>query len=58
MGNDWVGNPDLAPSRCGVDLSMTLQRQRATFTANAYVKPDRRPRGHPVWLAARRRSPV
>ena len=38
MGSDWVGNPDLAPSRnTGVDLSMTVQRPRATVTANAYL---------------------
>ncbi len=38
MGTDWVGNPDLAPSRnTGLDVSMTLQRPRATLTANAYV---------------------
>jgi iron complex outermembrane receptor protein len=38
MGTDWVGNPDLAPSRnTGLDLSMTVQRPRVTFTANAYV---------------------
>ncbi|MEZ5289568.1 MAG: TonB-dependent receptor [Vicinamibacterales bacterium] len=37
-GSDWVGNPDLAPSRnTGVDLSMTVQRPRATVTANAYM---------------------
>ena len=38
MGTDWVGNPDLTPSRnTGLDVSMTLQRPRATVTANAYV---------------------
>lgn len=38
MGTDWVGNPGLAPSRnTGIDVSMTVQRPRATLTANAYV---------------------
>ncbi len=38
MGTDWVGNPDLAPSRnTGVDVSATVQRPRATVTANAYI---------------------
>jgi len=38
MGTDWVGNPGLAPSRnTGLDVSMTVQRPRATLTANAYV---------------------
>ncbi|MGE0123761.1 MAG: TonB-dependent receptor [Vicinamibacterales bacterium] len=38
MGSDWVGNPDLAPARnTGVDVSVTVQRPRATLTANAYV---------------------
>ena len=38
MGSDWVGNPDLAPTRnTGLDLSVSVQRPRATFAANAYV---------------------
>lgn len=38
MGTDWVGNPDLAPSRnTGLDVSVAVQRPRATFAANAYV---------------------
>jgi len=38
MGSDWVGNPDLAPARnTGVDVSVTVQRPRATLTANAYA---------------------
>lgn len=37
-GTDWVGNPDLAPSRnTGLDVSLSVQRPRATFAANAYV---------------------
>lgn len=38
MGTDWVGQPDLATTRnTGVDLSVAVQRPRATVTANAYL---------------------
>ena len=38
MGTDWVGNPDLTPSRnTGLDVSLAVQRPRATVAANAYV---------------------
>lgn len=37
MGTDWVGNPDLAPTRnTGVDISIAMRRSRVSLGANAY----------------------
>ena len=54
MGTDWVGNPDLAPTRnTGLEGGLTLDGRGRSLSVNAFVN---RVDGYVAVYSARRRS--